>query len=311
MTQKRKKATQLNKDYFQSLITTSASLENIQLHLTGFMIGVVFLAAFWLGGSAYNWGTPYDPISFMALVCVIYMGLWSIATGVPTFKKIVYRHQDIAGVFQTLFIILLELELVLLGLFLATYRQGHYEFYAPTTAKLLLVFLSTYVLVLLYNVFWLKRQLKVGFSTEKTQGLYRAKSVVRSTASLGVIFGGSMLGKYMTADQSNIFGIGANLLFIVAFTRLTVLYARIAILKRHDKSYWEEYEVPEALTDKQKRKIIWVFVTLLEVVIVACIGHFNEELLKMSQLISIPIAILMIAIFADWIIRFVRWIRKK
>ena len=115
----------------------------------------------------------------------------------------------------------------------------------------------------------------------------------------------------MTADQSNIFGIRANLLFIVAFTRLTVLYARIAILKRHDKSYWEEYEAPEALTDKQKRKIIWVFVTLLEVVIVACIGHFNEELLKMSQLISIPIAILMLAIFADWIIRFVRWIRKK
>ena len=271
MTQKRKKATQLNKNYFQSLITTSASLENIQLHLTGVMLGIIFLAVFWFAGSMYNWGTPYDPISLMALACVIYMGLWSIATGVPTFKKIVYRHQDIAGVFQTLFIILLELELVLLGLFLATYRQGHYEFYAPITAKLLLVFLSTYVLVLLYNVFWLKRQLKVGFSTEKTQGLYRAKSVVRSTASLGVIFGGSMLGKYMTADQSNIFGIRANLLFIVAFTRLTVLYARIAILKRHDKSYWEEYEAPEALTDKQKRKIIWVFVTLLEVVIVACI----------------------------------------
>ena len=308
MTQKRKKATQLNKDYFQSLITTSASLENIQLHLTGFMIGVVFLAAFWLGGSAYNWGTPYDPISFMALVCVIYMGLWSIATGVPTFKKIVYRHQDIAGVFQTLFIILLELELVLLGLFLATYRQGHYEFYAPTTAKLLLVFLSTYVLVLLYNVFWLKRQLKVGFSTEKTQGLYRAKSVVRSTASLGVIFGGSMLGKYMTADQSNVFGIGANLLFIIAFTRLTVLYAHIAILKQRDKSYWEKHCETDGLSRSQGRSLLRL---VLEIALFVAIIYVGMQVLPQTHPLVPVMRMGALGMIVYWIIRFVRWIRKK
>ena len=311
MTQKRKKATQLNKDYFQSLIATRASLGHIQLYVAGAIFGAIFLGIFWGMGVTYGWNSPYEPFSMTLIVTITYMLLWSFAIAVPPFKRKVYQRQDLAGFFQTVFIIFLTIELALASLFLSSLRVGKYKFYTHSTGIIFILFVCIYFLSLLYNVFWIKNQLRTGFSKERTELNFLAKPVGQGVTSISLIFGGSMLGKYMTTSQTNIFGIGAGLLFIIVFSRVTVEYAYAAVLKWRDRSYWEEYEAPEALTDKQKRKIIWVFVTLLEVVIVACIGHFNEELLKMSQLISIPIAILMLAIFADWIIRFVRWIRKK
>ena len=228
---------------------------------------------------------------------------------VEPLRKFFYQHQRFSSIWQIIFMVVLMYQLVFLCSTILIPQDRHIE--SILLFSYLFFIGGLYFLCLLYNIFWLRSQLRKGMSEERRLKNYMAQPAVWGTGSLILIFGGTMLVRSLPSVLDGLFGLGLSILFIGAFSRLHIEYAYAAILKWRDQSYWEEYEVPEALTDKQKRKNIWVFVTLLEIVVVACAGYFSEELLKMSQLISIPIAILMIAIFADWIIRFVRWIRKK
>ena len=312
MTQKRKKAAQLNKDYFQSLIATRASLGMLGIAWAGILIGGVITVITWGTGLDLGWNPPYDVATASVLFSLIFMVCSQLVMLVEPLRKFFYQHQRFSSIWQLVFVVVLMYQLVFLGFCMVINQDSQLLIYTSAlTVPYILCASLFYLLCIIYNIFWLRSQLRKGMSEERRLKNYMAKPAVWGTGSLILIFGGTMLVRSLPSVLDGLFGLGLSILFIGAFSRLHIEYAYAAILKWRDKSYWEEYEAPEALTDKQKRKIIWVFVTLLEVVIVACIGHFNEELLKMSQLISIPIAILMIAIFADWIIRFVRWIRKK
>lgn len=62
-----------------------------------------------------------------------------------------------------------------------------------------------YILSMLYHIYWLRSQLQHGFSPEHTEGNYSSRKKVQSAGSMALIFSGTVLARYMTAGQADIF----------------------------------------------------------------------------------------------------------
>lgn len=119
----------------------------------------------------------------------------------------------------------------------------------------LIVSFIFFLSLVLYNIIWLRKQLKNGFSEERTNANYSAASSVYSPGSLWLILGLTLLGGagalVFTQSWNGVMGILLNILFISAFSRLIVEVGYLTYLRFKDKSYWEE--MPEEL----KNQTLW------------------------------------------------------
>jgi len=91
-----------------------------------------------------------------------------------------------------------------------------------------------------YNYFWLKQQLKAGFSKKRTIGNYFAKSSVYSRNSIYIIFACSMLGAILSGYFGVVLGIALTILFSYAFSQLLTEVGYLLYLKTKSKEYWED-----------------------------------------------------------------------
>lgn len=135
------------------------------------------------------------------------------------------------------------LSLQVMGLLIIVSALANKEFEVgfPKYGFIVIPFLVICTLLgFIYHYFWLKKQLKIGFSPTRTLGNYFAKSSSYSSNALMIIFVCSMIGAALTGYFGVVLGVSVSILFSYAFTQLLTEVGYLLYLKTKSKEYWED-----------------------------------------------------------------------
>lgn len=219
MTATKKSATTLNANYFKSLVTTRASMGMLVLGIAGFALAGIGYLLHSMTVIYYGVTPPQDVISIISLVCLVFMAISFLIYPIAPLRHFFYRHQRFSSLWQLIFVFLLYLTLVILSAILFLAEKNMLDIYGSRWSLPSLVGGSLlYVACLVYNVFWLQKELAKGMSQECTQKNLRAASSVSSPGTLLLIFGVTMLAPILI-KESLVAGLGLScfILFTVVF----------------------------------------------------------------------------------------------
>ena len=276
---------ELNKDYFQGLGVTRASVGMLGLAWSGiFVLGIALSHVYFFIKNQLKLN-PFSNLIFLFLfVCLLFMLICQV---ISFNQKLIYRHQffGTAMLFAMINGLLLSLVLTDYVIVVLTNNLLRNSFIYTIIFGLssLLLFLG----LILYNVRWLKKQLETGFSEQRTNANYVAALSVYSKPSIWIILGATLLGGVMvgwiSGYSKQILGVFGNIVFISAFSRLIVEVGYLLKLRAKDKTYWEE--VPEELynqsffktLDFKKTKPRLITEVILFLGIIACLQLLNID----------------------------------
>ena len=233
-----KEVDELNKAYFKSLANTRASATMMVISFVGAFVLALFLLFqyfYFVKGYGIN---PLENYFFdFVLIYVIYL---VVATFIPLGMTFIYRRQIFSTILLLLSYIGIFLSLILISYIILVYSGTNLQEYNERSLYTIPFLLICTVVGFVYHYFWLKRELKKGFSTNRTMGNYFAKSSAYSKNSLLIIFIVSMIGSLLSGKLILIFGILGALLFSYAFSQLITEVAYLLYLKTQSKEYWED-----------------------------------------------------------------------
>ena len=278
---------ELNKDYFQGLGATRASVGMLGLAWSGIFVLSIALSHVYFFIKNQLKLNPFSNVIFLFLfVCLLFMLICQV---ISFNQKLIYRHQffGTAMLFAMINGLLLSLVLTDYVIVVLTNNLLKNSFIYSIIFWLssLLLFLG----LILYNVKWLKKQLETGFSEQRINANYVAASSVYSKPSIWIILGATLLGGvlvgWISGYSKQILGVFGNIVFISAFSRLIVEVGYLLKLRAKDKTYWEE--VPEELynhsifktLDFKKTKPRLIAEVILFLGIIACLQllHIDAE----------------------------------
>ena len=289
---------ELNKNYFQSLGATRASVGMLGLAWSGiFALSIALSHGYYFIKDQLKLN-PFSNLIFL-FFCV-YLLFMLICQVISFNQKLIYRHQFFGTAMLFAMINGLLLSLVLTDYVIVVLTNNLLRNSFIYTIIFGLSSLILFLGLILYNVRWLMKQLETGFSEQRTNANYVAALSVYSKPSIWIILGATLLGGMMvgwiSGYSKQILGIFGNLVFISAFSRLIVEVGYLLKLRAKDKTYWEE--VPEELynqsifktLDFKKTKPRLITEVILFLGIIACLQllHIDVE--------NIPI----------WVIWFIR-----
>ena len=230
-----------NKLYFKSLANSRASASMMVISWTGVFILALEIFAFYYYFDTVAIINPFMNWFFdLLLISCFYL---IIAFFIPLVGLFVYKKQILSTIFLLLVYMVIYFSLQLMMLLLIVTSISTKEFtigfslYSPIFIPFLVI---CTICSFIYQYFWLKRELKKGFSINRTMGNYFAKSSAYSKNSLLIIFIVSMLGGLLSGKLILIFGILGALLFSYAFSQLITEVAYLLYLKTQSKEYWED-----------------------------------------------------------------------
>ena len=278
---------ELNKNYFQSLGATRASVGMLGLAWSGiFALSIALSHVYYFIKDQLKLN-PFSNLIFL-FFCV-YLLFMLICQVISFNQKLIYRHQFFGTAMLFAMINGLLLSLVLTDYVIVVLTNNLLRNSFIYTIIFGLSSLILFLGLILYNVRWLKKQLETGFSEQRTNANYVAASSVYSKPSIWIILGATLLGGMMvgwiSGYSKQILGIFGNLVFISAFSRLIVEVGYLLKLRAKDKTYWEE--VPEELynqsflktLDFKKTKPRLITEVILFLGIIACLQllHIDAE----------------------------------
>ena len=209
-----------NKLYFKSLANTRASASMMVISWTGVFILALEIFAFYYYFDTVAIINPFMNWFFdLLLISCFYL---IIAFFIPLVGLFVYKKQILSTIFLLLVYMVIYFSLQLMMLLLIVTSISTKEFtigfslYSPIFIPFLVI---CTILSFIYQYFWLKRELKKGFSINRTMGNYFAKSSAYSKNSLLIIFIVSMLGGLLSGKLILIFVIVGALLYSYAFSQ--------------------------------------------------------------------------------------------
>lgn len=231
----------LNKDYFQALGSTRASVRMLSLAWAGLFVLSIDLTHVYFFIKEQFTVDPFSNVPFRFLCLLL---LLMLVCQIMSFSKaFIYKHQLLSTAMLFVLINGIHFSLVLMDYILTILTN---ELLKDSLIYSLMYWLSFTVLffgLMVYNVSWLKKQLKRGFSEKRATGNFIATSSVFSKSSLGLIFGITVLGGGLASLSGyyvQTFGIVSNIVFTSAFSRLIVEVGYLLYLRSKDKTYWEE-----------------------------------------------------------------------
>ena len=231
----------LNKEYFQALGSTRASVRMLSLAWAGLFVWSIDLTHVYFFIKEQFTVDPFSNVLFRFLCLLL---LLMLVCQIMSFSKpFIYKHQLLSTAMLFVLINGIHLSLVLMDYILTILTN---EVLKDSLIYSLIYWLSFTVLFLglmVYNVSWLKKQLGQGFSEKRTTANYIATSSVFSKSSLWIIFGITLLGGGLASLSGyyvQTFGIVSNIVFTSAFSRLIVEVGYLFYLRSKDKIYWEE-----------------------------------------------------------------------
>ena len=231
----------LNKDYFQALGSTRASVRMLSLAWSGLFVLSIDLTHVYFFIKEQFTVDPFSnvPFLFLCLLLLLMLGCQIISFS----KTFIYKHQLFSTAMLFVLINGIHLSLVLMDYILTILTN---EVLKNSLIYSLIYWLSSIGLfmgLIVYNASWLKKQLRKGFSDKRTTANYIAFSSVYSKPSLWIILGVTLLGGGLASLSGyylQTFGIVSNIVFISAFSRLIVEIGYLLYLRSKDKTYWEE-----------------------------------------------------------------------
>ena len=231
---------QANKVYFKSLANTRASAAMMINSWTGvFLFGFEILCFY-----SYDVSKGIKPFSHWFFdILVIYCLYHIIAFFLPLMGAFIYRRQVLSTTLLLFTYAGMFLSLQVMGLLIIVSALANKEFEVgfPKYGFIVIPFLVICTLLgFIYHYFWLKKQLKIGFSPTRTLGNYFAKSSSYSSNALTIIFVCSMIGAALTGYFGVVLGVSVSILFSYAFTQLLTEVGYLLYLKTKSKEYWEE-----------------------------------------------------------------------
>lgn len=231
---------QANKVYFQSLANTRASANMMVISWAGVFLFAFEILCFY----SYDVSKGIKPFSHWFFdILVIYCLYHIIAFFLPLMGAFIYRRQVLSTTLLLLTYIGIFLSLQVMGLLIIVSALANKEFEVgfPKYGFLVIPFLVICTLLgFIYHYFWLKKQLKIGFSPTRTLGNYFAKSSSYSSNALTIIFVCSMIGAVLTGYFGVVLGVSVSILFSYAFTQLLTEVGYLLYLKTKSKEYWED-----------------------------------------------------------------------
>ena len=231
----------LNKEYFQALGSTRASVRMLSLAWAGLIVLSIDLTHVYFFIKEQFTVDPFSNVPFLFLCLLL---LLMLGCQIMSFSKtFIYKHQLFSTAMLFVLINGIHLSLVLMDYILTILTN---EVLKNSLIYSLIYWLSSIGLfmgLIVYNASWLKKQLGRGFSEKRTTANYIATSSVYSKSSLCIIFGITLLGGGLASLSGyyvQTFGIVSNIVFTSAFSRLIVEVGYLLYLRSKDKIYWEE-----------------------------------------------------------------------
>lgn len=210
---------QANKVYFQSLANTRASASMMLISFAGVFVLLIEILSFY---SYYDKIVGVNPFSnWFFDILVSYCLYLIIVFFIPLIGKFAYRRQVLSTTLLLLTYIGIFLSLQIMELLIIVSALANKEFEIGYTKYA--VFAVPFIVIctllgFVYHYFWIKKQLKIGFSPTRTLGNYFAKSSSYSSNSLTIIFVCSMLGAILSGYFGVVLGIALTILFSYAFS---------------------------------------------------------------------------------------------
>ena len=231
---------QANKVYFKSLANTRASAAMMINSWTGVFLFAFEILCFY----SYDVSKGIKPFSHWFFdILVIYCLYQIIAFFLPLMGVFIYRRQVLSTTLLLFTYAGMFLSLQVMGLLIIVSALANKEFEVgfPKYGFIVIPFLVICTLLgFIYHHFWLKKQLKIGFSPTRTLGNYFAKSSSYSSNALTIIFVCSMIGAALTGYYGVVLGVSVSILFSYAFTQLLTEVGYLLYLKTKSKEYWED-----------------------------------------------------------------------
>lgn len=292
---KKKNIENKNKAYFINLANTRASASMMLISWAGVFVLLIEILSFY---SYYDEFVGINPFSnWFFVILVSYCLYLIIVFFIPLIGNFAYRRQLLTTTLLLLTYIGIFLSLQIMNLLIIVSALANKEFGIGFTKYA--VFAVPFVVIctilgFVYNYFWLKQQLKAGFSKKRTIGNYFAKSSVYSRNSIYIIFACSMLGAILSGYFGVLLGIALTILFSYAFSQLLTEVGYLLYLKTKSKEYWEdEPENNSTLWDLlrdwfksfslKKAKIRIPLEILFFVLIIALLDHLGYDGSSLSR----------------------------
>ena len=315
---------QANKVYFKSLANTRASAAMMINSLTGVFLFAFEILCFY----SYDVSKGIKPFSHWFFdILVIYCLYHIITFFLPLMGAFIYRRQVLSTTLLLFTYAGMFLSLQVMGLLIIVSALANKEFEVgfPKYGFIVTPFLVICTLLgFIYHYFWLKKQLKIGFSPTRTLGNYFAKSSSYSSNVLTIIFVCSMIGAALTGYYGVVLGVSVSILFSYAFTQLLTEVGYLLYLKTKSKEYWEdEPEDNPTLWDllwnwlkgfslkKAKHRILLEILVFISFTVIAYNSGYSKPGIKYPFWLVWGVRILVYTIVLDLFISTVRSIMRK
>lgn len=316
---------QANKVYFQSLANTRASASMMLISFAGVFVLLIEILSFY---SYYDKIVGVNPFSnWFFDILVSYCLYLIIVFFIPLIGKFAYRRQVLSTTLLLFTYAGMFLSLQVMGLLIIVSALANKEFEVgfPKYGFIVITFLVICTLLgFIYHHFWLKKQLKIGFSPTRTLGNYFAKSSSYSSNALTIIFVCSMIGAALTGYYGVVLGVSVSILFSYAFTQLLTEVGYLLYLKTKSKDYWEdEPEENPTLWDllwgwlkgfslkKAKHRILLEILVFISFTVIAYNSGYSKPGIKYPFWLVWGVRILVYTIVLDLFISIVRSIMRK
>ena len=315
---------QANKVYFKSLANTRASAAMMINSWTGIFLFAFEILCFY----SYDVSKGIKPFSHWFFdILVIYCLYQIIAFFLPLMGVFIYRRQVLSTTLLLFTYAGMFLSLQVMGLLIIVSALANKEFEVgfPKYGFIVIPFLVICTLLgFIYHHFWLKKQLKIGFSPTRTLGNYFAKSSSYSSNALTIIFVCSMIGAALTGYFGVVLGVSVSILFSYAFTQLLTEVGYLLYLKTKSKEYWEdEPEDNPTLWDilwdwlkgfslkKAKHRILLEILVFISFTVIAYNSGYSKPGIKYPFWLVWGVRILVYTIVLDLFISIVHSIMRK
>ena len=315
---------QANKVYFKSLANTRASSAMMINSWTGVFLFAFEILCFY----SYDVSKGIKPFSHWFFdILVIYCLYHIIAFFLPLMGAFIYRRQVLSTSLLLFTYAGMFLSLQVMGLLIIVSALANKEFEVgfPKYGFIVIPFLVICTLLgFIYHYFWLKKQLKIGFSPTRTLGNYFAKSSSYSSNALTIIFVCFMIGATLTGYFGVVLGVSVSILFSYAFSQLLTEVGYLLYLKTKSKEYWEdEPEDNPTLWDllwdwlkgfslkKAKHRILLEILVFLSFTIIAYNSGYSKPGIKYPFWLVWGVRILVYTIVLDLFISIVHSIIHK
>lgn len=233
-----KEVEELNKVYFKSLANTRASASMMVISFAGaFALALFLLFQYFYFVKGYGINPLENYFFDFILIYIIYL---VVATFIPLGMTFIYRRQILSTILLLLSYIGIFLSLILISYIILVYSGTNLQEYNERSLYTIPFLLICTVFGFVYHYFWLKRELKKGFSTNRTMGNFFAKSSAHNNNFLLIIFTVSMLGGVLSGKFALVLGILTAVLFSYGFSQLITEVAYLLYLKTQSKEYWED-----------------------------------------------------------------------